>query len=60
MLADTMEAEERDTLTVFYGLGVPRATLDAIRSYSEERYLYLEIGEVETEDPNGDLILSFE
>ncbi len=60
VLTDTMEDEERDTLTVFYGLGVSRETLDALRAYSEERYLYLEISEVETEDPNGDVILSFE
>ena len=55
-----MREGERDVITMFVNGKVSEDTLDEIREFVSEAYLYTEVSTIETEDEFFDIVLSFE
>ena len=55
-----MAQEEKDTITLFGGDGIPQHSIDSILDFISRDYIYTESNLVLTGDAGTDLILSFE
>ena len=60
VITDVMAKEEKDTITLFGGDGIPQHSINSILNFISRDYIYTESNLVLTGDAGTDLILSFE